>query len=308
VLFCGCTDWDGVGRRPSESFLVAPRCLSFPKRIRAVFSGPTACHCVCIDVDGGAYSWGRNESGALGHGDTATRAAPTLLPDMLGSRVKQASCGRSHTALLTNEGVVFTMGAGKCGQLGHGRLVDSSLEPKQVVLDSKAFKQVSCGADFTCIIDETGRLFSCGLPENGQLGLGTTGEFIERAGKVSFDFVVTPTVVNLFLIKDVKSKLLDEVRSVRLEDIACGRNHTVAVEMAPLRRVWTWGFGGYGRLGHACQDAELRPRLVDTLARLSHVEISSVSAGANCSLALSSTGHLFYWGKLPNSPRGEATM
>ncbi|CAN0181670.1 unnamed protein product, partial [Discosporangium mesarthrocarpum] len=168
--------------------------------------------------------------------------------------------------------------------------------------------QVSCGADFTCAIDERGRLFTFGQPEHGQLGNGTTGEFIERAGKVSFDNVLVPTLIGVFVVKDAKNKLVEELKSVKLVDIQCGRNHTVAVESPPLCRVFTWGFGGYGRLGHASQEMELRPRLVDTLARLKHVKVKTVSAGASCSMALSTSGHLFYWGKLPNAPRGEATM
>lgn len=64
----------------------------------------------------------------------------------------------------------------------------------------------------------------------------------------------------------------------------------------------------YGRLGHACQDNELRPRVVDGLARLTHVKVANVAAGAGCSMAITTNGHLFYWGKLPNAPRGEATM
>ncbi|CAN0312369.1 unnamed protein product, partial [Ectocarpus fasciculatus] len=64
----------------------------------------------------------------------------------------------------------------------------------------------------------------------------------------------------------------------------------------------------YGRLGHACQDQELRPRMVDVLARMTHLKVTKVAAGAGCSLAITENGHLFYWGKLPNAPRGEATM
>lgn len=54
VLFCGGTDWTALGRRPTEGDVLCPkRLLSFPKRIKFVASGPTACHSVCIDVHGG---------------------------------------------------------------------------------------------------------------------------------------------------------------------------------------------------------------------------------------------------------------
>lgn len=61
--------------------------------------------------------------------------------------------------------------------------------------------QVSCGAEFTAVIDDKRRLLTFGSPQEGQLGNGTTGEFIEKAGKISFDYVQTPTVVSVFTSK-----------------------------------------------------------------------------------------------------------
>lgn len=36
---------------------------------------------------------------------------------------------------------------------------------------------------------------------------------------------------------------------IRINEIVCGNNHTVALDDTGV--VYTWGFGGYGRLGHA---------------------------------------------------------
>ena len=48
--------------------------------------------------------------------------------------------------------------------------------------------------------------------------------------------------------------------------------------------------------------------MVDVLVRMSHLTVDRVAAGAGSSMAITSNGHLFYWGKLPNAQRGEATM
>lgn len=50
------------------------------------------------------YTWGRNELGGLGHGDTKSRANPTLVAALAGTRMKQASCGKTHTAILAENG------------------------------------------------------------------------------------------------------------------------------------------------------------------------------------------------------------
>lgn len=61
--------------------------------------------------------------------------------------------------------------------------------------------QVACGAEFTAIIDNRGRLLTFGSPQDGQLGGGTTGEFIEKAGKISYDLVLSPTPITTFISK-----------------------------------------------------------------------------------------------------------
>lgn len=38
------------------------------------------------------------------------------------------------------------------------------------------------------------------------------------------------------------------VENVKIQDIACGINHTIALDTEG--RLFSWGFGGYGRLGH----------------------------------------------------------
>lgn len=309
VLFCGGTDWTALGRRPTVGDVLSPkRLLSFPKKIKFIASGPTAYHSVCIDVDGGVYTWGRNEHGGLGQGDLKPRAHPTIVSSLSGTRMKLASCGKTHTAILAENGTLYTMGGGKCGQLGQGRAVENCTEPKVVHVNGGTVHKVACGAEFTAVIDNRGRLLTFGSPQDGQLGGGTTGEFIEKAGKISYDLVLSPTVISTFYMKDARTKAQEDLRGIELEDIACGKSHTVAVERAPRARIFTWGFGGYGRLGHACQDNELRPRMVDVLARMSHLTVDRVAAGAGSSMAITSNGHLFYWGKLPNAQRGEATM
>lgn len=50
------------------------------------------------------YTWGRNEHGGLGHGDFESRSHPTLVSSLSGVKMKQASCGKTHTALLAENG------------------------------------------------------------------------------------------------------------------------------------------------------------------------------------------------------------
>ena len=90
-------------------------------------------------------------------------------------------------------------------------------------------------------------------------------------------------------------------------DVACGPEHTVA--MTPDGRVFTWGFGGYGRLGHNTNENEMVPRL------LMHMKPSNVHTGGACAIFAGGSScfvesrtqkQMFFWGQLKAS--GEATM
>ena len=105
VLFCGMTDWKNVGRKakpgqagdPSEfpNIFVPTRVGALAGvPIAAVCGGSAAAHCVVVAEDGRVFTWGRNETGQLGHGDTADRAAPTEVKALQGIKVVGGSCGK----------------------------------------------------------------------------------------------------------------------------------------------------------------------------------------------------------------------
>ena len=106
---------------------------------------------------------------------------------------------------------------------------------------------------------------------------------------------------------------LDDSDDIRIGSISCGKNHTVAVE-APAKnkthsaRVFTWGCGDYGVLGHAIQADEYSPRLVGTIQGPLFARNSPIlaAAGAHCSMVLTENGHVYYSGK--HRSVGEATM
>jgi alpha-tubulin suppressor-like RCC1 family protein len=84
--------------------------------------------------------------------------------------------------------------------------------------------------------------------------------------------------------------------------LAVGYNHSVAV--ASDGGVWTWGNGGYGRLGHKVQQDEFRPRLVEVLTGRVMVPADAVvAAGQTSSFCTIVGGQVFAWGKL--KPSGE---
>ncbi|KPJ09061.1 Protein RCC2-like [Papilio machaon] len=152
------------------------------------------------------------------------------------------------------------------------------------------------------ILDCNGTLHSFGLPEFGQLGHNTDGKYFVSSTKLSYHFETVPKHIGFFYEKSKEGHVM-AVKDVAIVDFSCGNNHTVAIDSK--KRAFSWGFGGFGRLGHAEQRDESVPRLVKYFDYQGR-GIRSVFCGATYSLAVNEHGMLFMFGQ--NKRTGEANM
>lgn len=136
----------------------------------------------------------------------------------------------------------------------------------EIVLINEKVLRVSCGNDFAACISEGGRLYTWGRGSFGNLGHGDT----ENRKK--------PSVVNA----------LNEVTVV---DTSCGAKHMMAITNE--FKIYSWGNGGNGRLGHGDTSGTSVPIPIQHLFNES---IMSVSCGESHSAAISTLGELFTWG------------
>lgn len=86
-------------------------------------------------------------------------------------------------------------------------------------------------------------------------------------------------------------ELAEEQR--KIVQVSCGSTHTVALDSEGF--VWSWGKGEYGRLGLGSSSDSSGPELVELLADLESVV--QVAASGSFTLALTSTGQVYGWGK-----------
>uniref|UniRef100_A0A0V0GAN5 Alpha-tubulin suppressor n=1 Tax=Triatoma dimidiata TaxID=72491 RepID=A0A0V0GAN5_TRIDM len=311
LLLCGATNWDLYNRKqaPKGCKNTAVKNIYTPHRfgpldhvrIRAVASGCSAAHSVIITEDYKVYTLGRNEKGQLGTGDTEMRSQPYFLESMKDMNVVNASCGRNHTLLLTDRGTVYAMGDNKMGQCGVGNSNPNIMSPTRIRYRGPPIVKVVCGGDFSMILDLKGNLHSFGDPEYGQLGHNSSGEYFVTATKLTRAPEKAPKQVITWI-----EKTKDHVTPVEVADIvdiACGTNHTVVLDSR--RRVFTWGFGGYGRLGHAEPKDEMIPRLVKFFETQGK-GIKAVYCGSQFSIAVSEYKMAYLFGKTKNT--GDVNM
>ncbi|XP_008588381.1 PREDICTED: protein RCC2 [Galeopterus variegatus] len=346
LLIFGATNWDLIGRKEVPKQQAAYRnlgqnlwgphrygCLS-GVRVRTVVSGSCAAHSLLITTEGKLWSWGRNEKGQLGHGDTKRVEAPKPIEGLSHELIVSAACGRNHTLALTETGSVFAFGENKMGQLGLGNQTDAVPSPAQIMYNGQPITKMACGAEFSMIMDCKGNLYSFGCPEYGQLGMEASpapapsrpfsgvlrvgGE--ARAPSAGSWAVAAapgpgrrlPLSLTLLFGLAVHQALWTEtvtplVTSCCMEASSTPTLRFLSVQLVldSQKRVFSWGFGGYGRLGHAEQKDEMVPRLVK-LFDFPGRGASQIYAGYTCSFAVSEVGGLFFWGAT-NTSR-ESTM
>ncbi|XP_010263933.1 PREDICTED: protein RCC2 homolog isoform X1 [Nelumbo nucifera] len=294
LLFCGGTNWDSIGRKgtPADGNLVSPTRLRPLVGIDICFvaSGCTSCHCVALDVEGRCYTWGRNEKGQLGHGDMLQRDRPTVVSDLSKYKIIKAGAGRSHTVVVTEDGSSFSFGWNKHGQLGSGS-IKNEFEPSPVRCLVSEVTNAVCGGDFTVWLSslQGSSILTAGLPQYGQLGHGTDNEYNAKESSVKLAYEPQP-----------RPRAIASLAGETIVKVACGTNHTVAVDSKGF--VYTWGFGGYGRLGHREQKDEWIPRRVEVFQRQNVLPPDAVvSAGSVSSACTAGGGQLYMWGKIKNT-------
>jgi len=92
-------------------------------QVSRVIASCNAAHALCIDTAGVAHGWGRNEAHQLSQSLPSVVPLATRLVDVPGL-VVDAAVGKSHTMVLTNEGLLYAVGANKSGQCGVRNFVD----------------------------------------------------------------------------------------------------------------------------------------------------------------------------------------
>jgi len=311
LLFTGATDWESI---TSNTAILpkSPNTIWKPVRLQslvdvkivAVSSSPCSVHILAISDIGHVYAWGSNKQGQLGLGDKKDRKCPTLIKELTGYKIVSVATGRKHSLFLTDEGKVLACGDNCSGQTVGGKATTENLTPKLIKYQGPEIIKIACGGEFSMIVDKDGSVWSWGHPEYGQLGHNTDGKTLEVAQKVTWDFLYSPKKIMAWIEKDNKTRVVAPVTGVVIKEISCGKNHTVVID--EKFRAFSWGFGGYGRLGHYQTADEHVPRLIKFLDG-PRKGIKNVVAGGQFNLAVAEhPGTCYMWGAYNTSK--EANM
>eukprot|EP00931_Biecheleriopsis_adriatica_P055460 TRINITY_DN32798_c0_g1_i1.p1 TRINITY_DN32798_c0_g1~~TRINITY_DN32798_c0_g1_i1.p1 ORF type:complete len:948 (-),score=166.06 TRINITY_DN32798_c0_g1_i1:146-2938(-) len=263
------------------------------------------------------FAWGANSRQQLGlHAAWHTTPSPVLSFD--GMRVTSIASGEFHCLFLMAEGTLWSCGAGFCGLLGHGDVLDRSKPQRIESLEHARVTDVAVGVRHSVAVSEKGQVFTWGSADFGQLGHGSPEDaevhkivHDARTGG-SFSYVATPTVV---------MGLFGQRQQVKAAS-CCSFSTAVLTKEG---HIFTWGVNHDGQCGQGRQcsdhallylDAHLEQTATLTLQHpkrlvvplLAHdeeagkLQVSStifktLTCGGSHMMAVDSTDRLWTWGQ-----------
>lgn len=199
-------------------------------------------------------------------------------------------CGSCFNLARTNDGRVFSWGLGEMGQLGRpvekemkdangeykvAMVYKQHLQPGLVALGKEPLppvKSIGCGSYHSLLaLGTNGYLYTCGLNNYGQLGIGGTDNHSE-----------------LQLVEDLSGKNVAVVDG--------GTHHSVV--LTNDGEVFTFGRADSGQLGalDTCQTGDFKDRPQKVAFRGASGPIKMISTGSNHAVALTEENEIFSWG------------
>lgn len=137
-------------------------------------------HSLAMTDDGRVYSWGANNMGHLGQGDTQTRAFPSRIDALVGTRVCRVAAGEYHSCAISDSGQLFTWGSGLFGRLGHGDAASRTYPKLVQALADQQVVSVSGGLWHTLASVRDGSVYGWGLADRGRIGVASGEQLLPR--------------------------------------------------------------------------------------------------------------------------------
>ena len=124
-----------------------------------------------LDINGNVLVWGQSIEGVLGLGfDISKVENPTILEDL--KNIIQISLSEHHAIAINSDGVAYSWGTGKYGELGLERTIYSSV-PQQINTDT-IYSKVYCSNLISCFLDFEGHFHYYGVVIKQLSGNGST--------------------------------------------------------------------------------------------------------------------------------------
>lgn len=250
VYSCGSSLSGVLAHGPETTQCVAFTPVEFPFSAQVAQVSATQNHSAFVLQSGEVLTCGDNSSHCCGHLDISRPIfRPKLVEALKGTPCKQVAAGLHFTVFLSREGSVFTCGSNTHGQLGHGDTLDRPV-PKAVefLQGVGPVVQISTGPSYVLAVTQDGSVYSFGSGSSFCLGHGEQQDEHQ------------PRVIQAFKRK-----------GIHILRVSAGDEHAVALDSNG--RVYTWGKGYCGALGHGDENDKITPQVLVSLNNCLAVQV-----------------------------------
>ncbi len=237
---------------------------------------------LALKQDGTVWSWGQNNNGELGLGNTTEYSEPQQIIDIK-EKITDVKTGYYHSIALTEKGEVYTWGYNGNGQLGNGTREDSLVPVKVTGLENiakiDAYKYITIA-----------------LTQNGEVYVWGSG-YGAKPVKLNFTRKIIDVSGNLVLAENRKAYNLDETKSYGkdLIKVVAGYNHYLG--LTSDGEVYAWGSNSYGQLGNGNNtSSSTAVKVVTPDGKSNMTNIVDISAGDSYSIITDKDGKVYTFG------------
>uniref|UniRef100_A0A8C3HB65 E3 ubiquitin-protein ligase HERC2 n=1 Tax=Chrysemys picta bellii TaxID=8478 RepID=A0A8C3HB65_CHRPI len=184
-----------------------------------------------------------------------------------GSLVRKKMAGLESAATIRTK--VFVWGLNDKDQLGGLKGSKIKVPSFSETLSALNVVQVAGGSKSLFAVTVEGKVYACGEATNGRLGLGLSSGTVPIPRQI--------TALSNYVVKKVA--------------VHSGGRHAMALTVDG--KVFSWGEGDDGKLGHFSRMNCDKPRLIEALKTK---RIRDIACGSSHSAAITSSGELYTWG------------
>ncbi len=292
----GSNDYGQLGLGNKTDYTTPQRVAFFPStmKLKDLELGEEYSMIVVEDLDGKdhLYTWGRNDKGQLGTGNTTEKTSPTEIYFSAGLEVKKIAAGTIKTsgAILTDysgDDHLYMWGSNEYGQLGLNSSTTYYSSMNEVMsANSSTIKEINdleIGESFavasTTDYSNDDHVYTWGKNDAGQLGNGSEG------GSVKYPLEVNRVYFN---------------SNFEVIDLEVGNGFVLALieTSSGEREIYSWGNNHFGQLGIGGDKNTSIPSKISSFS--SNYEMESISAAGSQSTAVlvdkDGNDHVYGWG------------
>ncbi|CAG7635053.1 S-layer homology domain-containing protein [Paenibacillus allorhizosphaerae] len=312
-----------------------PKVVTGLRGITAIAAGNT--HAMAMSKDGDLYTWGGNQFGQLGIGNTDNKLIFSKIAGF--EHTTLIGSGAFHAMAMKADGSVWTWGSNVMGQLGDGSttnrttpvmlprfslIVNKTDIPESTLSYSNSITPfpIAAGDGFTAVIKD-GQVWTWGENTFGQLGIGSSvfkntpqpvsslpdsvllSAKLAQAAALQKDGTVRAWGSNIsgqFGDGTTENKNIPAAVPALTDVVSIGSGTNFSVFLKKDGSVWTTGDNSFGQQGDGLAEDRTSPAKVEGLPL-----IQAVAAGGYHVLALTPDGHVWSWGDNSSGQLGDGT-